>query len=317
VTISNPASVVDEPIYDRNGVRRSKNGRPYVKQVCDPPCDDGRVAGARAGTTKQCPSCKGKGMKEVLYTRCTSFVGVLESRQNLEAWQRRITLLGLAVDGMLWADLLACSPDDRDAIDAIADKAFEVGDGHAAAQKGTDLHALSECVDSGTELVTEDGTEASFADRLDMGAYLGCVQDHGLTFTDMECFVTQDDLKIGGTFDRRAVWSANPCDCGLPVIFDLKTGRIDYGQGKICQQLGVYAHSDRYDAATGARAALDVCQRYGLILHLPQGTGTASLHQADLRAGWDAVQLSAAVREHRRVSNTWLKPIGSALELSP
>jgi hypothetical protein len=310
--------VVDAPeeVFDRNGVRRSKDGRPYVKVHCGGCDGGGRVPGVRAGTTKNCPTCKGKGnAKEVVYTRCTSFVGVLESRQNLEAWQRRITLLGLAVDGTLWADLLACDPDDRDAIDRIADRAFEIGDGHAAAQKGTDLHLLSEAVDEGGPFAIP----ASLADRVDMAAYARARDRHRLRFTDAEVFVVQDDLKIGGTFDRRAIWPDHHTVCSCPaeaVIFDLKTGRVDYGQGKICQQLGVYAHSQRYDPETGDRRPLDVCQKYGLVLHLAQGTGEARLLTADLVEGWRAVQISADVRAHRRESKGWLMDLDDSKLIS-
>lgn len=296
----------DVEVFDRNGVRRSKDGRPYVKIFCGGCDGSGRVPGVRRGTQKNCPTCKGKGnSREVVYTRCTSFVGVLESRQNLEAWQRRITMLGLSVDPLLWADLLACDPEDREALNAIADQAFEIGDGHAAANKGTDLHTLSEAVDLGGRFMIE----ATYADRRDMAAYARARDRHRLVFTDAEVFVVQDELRIGGTFDRRAIWPEHHTLCPCPaeaVIFDLKTGRVDYGQGKICQQLGVYAHSERYDALSGARTPLDVCRNVGLVMHLPQGEETAHLYTADLVEGWRAVQISASVREHRRVSRGWM-----------
>jgi hypothetical protein len=153
-----------------------------------------------------------------------------------------------------------------------------------------------------------------------MAAYARARDRHRLRFTDAEVFVVQDELKIGGTFDRRAIWPAHAEFCGCSadaVIFDLKTGRVDYGQGKICQQLGVYAHSQRYSPETGERSPLDVCQKYGLVMHLAQGTGEARLMTVDLVEGWRAVAVSASVREHRRISKGWLMDLDDVKLISP
>jgi hypothetical protein len=99
-------------------------------------------------------------------------------------------------------------------------------------------------------------------------------------------------------------------------VGDLKTGRIDYGAGKIAQQLAVYANSKDYDPATGGRADQDVCTHYGIVVHLPQGTGEASVHVVDLVAGWEAVKLSSQVREHRRMAKGMLWPLESHPQLT-
>lgn len=322
---------------DPSKVRRSRDGRPFVKQPCpnratntqeafDGGCVDGRVAG-RTSSGKQCPKCKGKGYVEKLYSRCTSFVGVLDDTTQLQAWKLRITLTGLGVDHALLAELDRTDPDDKDALNSIADRAFEVGDGHAKAQKGTDLHTLTEYVDKGwplpaslTDYETGQERPVTLQDRADLAAWLRVVEENSFVFLATEVFVVQDEYQIGGTYDRIIILPMHHlayCKiCGKPVVGDLKTGRIDYGAGKIAQQLAVYAHSRDYDPVTGERTDQDVCQHVGIVVHLPQGTGEATVHVVDLVAGWSAVELSSKVREHRRMAKEMIWPLEQHQELT-
>jgi hypothetical protein len=347
VKLHDPTPAEAEPYVDRNGVRRSKDGRPYVKTPCpnstttgqpgEVCCIDGRIPGKRPGTTKQCPKCKGAGAKEVLYTRCTSFVGALEDRQGLERWMKRTVLVGLAADHKatterndreeVWqldSSILDrvgyVDPDDREALDALADEAFTLGEGYEKAQKGTDLHALTEKVDRGEAL----SHEASLADRRDMAAWRRLYEEYGIENLDVERFVVVDSLKVAGTYDRRVVSSHEAFRCDVcepnrgdgplrqPKVLDLKTGRVDYGGGKMRQQLAVYAHGEAYDPETGRRSEHDVCPHVGFIVHLPAGSGEAYLYRTDLVQGWRDVQLSAQVREHRRSSRNSLELVSES-----
>jgi hypothetical protein len=329
-----------EAEYDRNGVRRSKDGRPYVKNPCPNgaraggDCIDGRVPGKRAGTTKQCPKCKGAGEKEILYTRCTSFVGALEDRNGLELWMKRTVLVGVGADyrlaikhpdsahGLL-ARLLKVDLDDRETLDVLADEAFTAGEGYEKAQKGTDLHGLTERVDAG-----EDLGDVSLADRRDMAAWVRTMNEYGFRVLDVEKFVVNDGLKIGGTYDRRVTSYDERtlcpiCDADIgeetppkPKVLDLKTGRVDYGGGKMRQQVATYANSDGYDAATAERSPHVVCPHLGFILHIAAGTGEGRVYAMDLTKGWQDVQLSAQVREHRRESKGALHLLDDPLELT-
>ena len=322
---------------DPTKVRRSKDGRPYVKQPCPDwfpdaigGCEDGRIDGKKYGTTKQCPKCKGKGYVEKLYSRCTSFVGVLDDRSNLEKWQKRIILVGLRTRPTMMAELAATDPDDKDLLDALADDLFEAGEGHVKAQKGTDLHTLTEYVDKGwplpaslTDYDTGQERPVTLQDRADLAAWVRVVEEHQFIFLGSELFVVQDDYQIGGTYDRRGWMSpfgtenCTACPyCVSPMIVDLKTGRIDYGAGKIAQQLAVYANSKDYDPVTGERTDQDVCAHFGIVVHLPQGTGEATVHVVDLVAGGEAVKLSSEVREHRRMSKQMIWPLEDHREIS-
>jgi hypothetical protein len=320
----------DEGPLDPSKITRSADGRPRIRIACPNAdrvemfdsggtkqmmrlCVEGRAPSAkRAGNTVQCPKCKGVGYKTKLYSRCTSFVGVLDDRSALEKWQKRIVLVGLATDTSRVDELKLVSPDDREVLDAFAAWAFEAGDGHEKARKGTDLHKLSEYVDQGEPLPAELWNEDAQAwrpvtlqDRADMAAYVRTRDELGLVYLDRELFVVNDEYAIGGTFDGLAgnyvLDGEHLCQkCDRPLIVDLKTGRTDYGQGKMAQQLAVYAHGSRYDPATGERTPLDACPHVGVIIALPQGTGEATVLLLDLERGWQAVQLSARVREYRR-----------------
>ncbi|MGH7426250.1 MAG: PD-(D/E)XK nuclease family protein, partial [Candidatus Methylomirabilales bacterium] len=104
------------------------------------------------------------------------------------------------------------------------------------------------------------------------------------------------DLNLAGTFDRIVevrdrLW-----------IADLKTGRdLSYSWGEIAIQLACYAHASHiWDWETNALWAMpEVDRRRGLIIHLPVGKGTASLHVVDLEAGWEAATQAAWVRDWR------------------
>jgi hypothetical protein len=112
--------------------------------------------------------------------------------------------------------------------------------------------------------------------------------------TWIETLTVLDSHKIAGTPDR-----ISTLPTGQRVIFDLKTGSIDYGIGKIAMQLAVYAHSAIYNVDTFERTAHNADKTIGIIAHLPAGSGKCELVEVDLVAGWEAVQLAKEVREWR------------------
>ncbi|WP_189112251.1 hypothetical protein [Pilimelia terevasa] len=197
--------------------------------------------------------------------------------------------------------------EDRDGLNALADQCVEAAGAHAKQRRGTHLHHLSEHVDCGEPLPTCTG-----ADLADMGAYkLATV---ALNFTTIEQLVVVDALKVAGTPDRIAHYSG-PGPAGKAVegnfIADLKTGSVEYGVLKMAMQLAVYAHGQFYDPATGQRSPLpDVRRDWGLIIHLPAGTGECTVYWIDLRLGWEAVQVATQVRAIR-ARRFRLKPLGA------
>lgn len=233
------------------------------------------------------------GGREVAYTRCTTFVGVLEDRFKLGQWEQRQVAIGLS----LRHDLLlaaAAHRNDRNELDRICTQAREAAKASAGATTGTALHRLAQDLDQG---MTLDDLPAS-AQR-DLDAYAEATKR--LTPLLVERFTVVDDLRVGGTPDR--VVEVDLPGWHKPVIADIKTGNIDYGMGKIAMQLAVYAHGLLYDPTTHERTALpNVDLDRAIVVHLPAGSGTCELVEVDIARGWQAVtELCGRVRAWRKL----------------
>ncbi|MDP9144413.1 MAG: hypothetical protein M3N43_06915 [Actinomycetota bacterium] len=227
------------------------------------------------------------GGKPVPYTRCTTFVGVLEDTYNLSRWQQRMVALGLAdrPDLML---AVAAHRDDRDKLNKITGDALEAAKAGAAATTGTALHALTEKVDRDEPL------------GVIPNAYIADLEQYRTTTAPLEVqrieqFRVLDSLRIGGTTDRVVKYGDRY------YIADVKTGSIDWGILKICMQLAVYAQSTPYDFETNTRATdpFQVDLERAIVIHLPAGQGRCDLIWADIAAGWQAVQVAKEVRDWR------------------
>lgn len=240
-----------------------------------------------------------EGGKPVPYTRCTTYVGCLEDTYNLGLWQQRMVATGLAQrpDLLLQVSSLGMQPTKgtpdykkwRAGMDEACGAAREAAAASSAATIGTALHALTERLDRGLDVgIIPDSYKP----------HLAAYEQATATFeaVHIEQFTVNDDLKIGGTPDR--ILKIDGHD--KLVVGDLKTGDTEYGIGKMCMQLSVYAHSLVYHPATGQRAPLgDVDLDRGLIIALNATTGQCELKWIDLAAGWDAVQLATQVRAWR------------------
>lgn len=235
------------------------------------------------------------GGKPVGYTRCTTFVDCMDDKYNLQRWEQRMVALGLASRPDL---LLAVSAhaEDKNALNRITADAQEAAKAHAAATTGTALHALTEKIDRGEELPV-----IPEAYRADLDAYRRATVEFEPLF--IEQFTVLDSLKVGGT-----------PDCGLryrgkAYIGDVKTGNIEHGAMKIAMQLAVYSRSTPYDHESKTRRPYpeEIDQDWGIVIHLPAGTGTCELRWIDLASGWDAVQIASRVREWRKRKD-WYSP---------
>jgi len=230
------------------------------------------------------------GGKKIAYTRCTTFVSALEDTFNLSKWQQRQVAIGLSMRPDL-VGLAAGARHDKKALSDICEQAHQAAASSAAANTGTAIHAATEVVDRGGNM-----SEVAEQYRDDVAAYLTATA--GMSHPHIEQFMVLDSLKIGGTPDRVTVLPD-----GRKVILDLKTGSVDWGMGKIAQQLAVYSRSLVYDIETGMRHPLEVDQNIGIVAHLPAGSGQCRLIEVDIAAGWEAVQLSAQVRAWRARKN--------------
>lgn len=222
----------------------------------------------------------------VAYTRCTSFAGSIDDNYNLSRWQQRMVALGLAERPDLMVSV-AAHHDEKDELNKVCETAIEAAKGKAAAGVGTALHRLTEKLDRGEPLgpvpVEYQADLAAFAEATKPLKVLG-----------IEQFVVNDELQIGGTFDRLYEYE------GRRYIGDTKSGGIDeYRAGKIAMQLAIYANSVLYEPDGSVREFLDVDLNRAIVVHLPAGQGRCELRWVDIRAGWEAVELACRVKDWR------------------
>lgn len=270
-----------------------------------------------------------EGGEPVAYTRCTTFVGALEDTYHLSLWSQRMVALGMSRrrDLVLSASAIT-DPQDRfqkRTLNDIAKSAKDAAAGDAAANTGTAIHSLTERLDRGLPL----GDFVPEEYLPDIRAYATITK--GLDPIGIEGFCVRDDLRVGGSYDRiyaftdefldayearhgqRLYYPMSASDnesygeygpdavdvvevrAGDAVIGDVKTGHVDLGAGKIAMQLGVYANSEDYDHTIGTRSPLkgNPSKDWGLVVHLPAGTGTARLLWFDIRAGFETASTLA------------------------
>ncbi len=325
-----------------NEVPRDSKGRPRIWMPCTKEgCTEGKVPSPKTGNPIKCSTCKGEGRVQRSYTRTTTYIDVLDDKSNLEAWQMRMVLVGVARKTDLLNDVTSLYADQqaaekvlrdlapgtgpeiveeakaaikepKDALNRKAQVAKEAAGAEDKADKGTELHALSELVDTQQELPKG----ISFEDVIDLDAYRRVSE--GFKIVHMEKLVVCDELKVGGTPDRVSEWfgdeplvapDGHEFRPGELIITDLKTGTTEYGGLKMAMQLSIYANSLLYDHETGERTVMDnLSRKWGIIMNVPAGTGRGTLLWADLELGWEAVQVAGAVRRMRSVGGKALKP---------
>jgi hypothetical protein len=219
---------------------------------------------------------------------------------------------------------------DKKKLNALTEQAKDAAGANEKSRKGTYLHDLSEYVDRGDPLPKT----ISGADLDDMAAYM--MATSVLKVVAIEQFVVVPELSVGGTFDRLSYYDG-PGPDGKPIsgnfITDTKTGTIEYGKLKMASQLAVYSRGKLYDhtrfpvdasdkkafatwkkteftaeqAAQAYSPLLPVNQDWGIIVHLPAGTGECNLYWVDLNIGWALAQLALTIRNARSTKGA-MKP---------
>jgi hypothetical protein len=295
-----------------SSVERDGLGRPRIIVGCSDCEGTGTAPSPKTGKLIKCKPCGGEGAnRKRSYTRVTTYIDVLESSKNLMEWKARKVLQGCAMDPTLTLGVTEYDDTEREGRDWLnrrAEVAATIAGASKKAEKGTYLHELSELRDRG-EPLPEDASEQ---DRADIEAYhLGTTDLVNIHL--MEQLVVNDELQVAGTPDRvsypkmalRAP-DGQWISVDEKLITDLKTGRVDYGGLKMAMQLSIYSRSDLY-YPDGTRMKIPgVNQDWGLIMHLPAGSGELTLYWADLNLGWEAVQLAGLVRSMRSRSKAAL-----------
>jgi hypothetical protein len=243
----------------------------------------------------------------VPYTRVTTYIEAPEDQHNLDLYHQRLVARGLAKREALLLRVasLGDMPGDDGPLDkewkktlnALCKQAQEADQGSDKATTGSALHAFTERHDRGQEV---GNVPAAYQKHVDN--YVAATA--GFRHRWIEKFTVYDQLQLGGTPDRVS-WI--PGHDKL-VIVDTKTGRTDFGVGKMAMQLAIYAHSVVYDFGTQQRTPLgDVDLENGLIVALNARTGDCELKWIDIGKAWRYIGLPADVRAWRKVTG-WLRP---------
>jgi hypothetical protein len=275
---------------------------------------------------------KPKGDPRTTYSRASSHGETLEDGTALDRYHQRNVVRGMVAEPALIeqaVDILKMrDPEDaitKQQLNRVADDARKAIYEDEKADIGTFVHLLCQLADeaimrgespaAALDIVRNFEGAAKYVD--DVAAYLR------LTLPIMrpvlvEQFLVTDETKVAGTVDRVNEWLGEPVTMpnevimpGDHVVADIKTGGVEYGLGKFAIQFANYAHGKRYDQRTNTRSDLPdpTSYQWGVLIHVPAGTGTAALYWIDIQAGWEAaVNLAGPVREWRNRSKKLLTP---------
>ena len=237
---------------------------------------------------------------EQSWTRATTIASTLSDRWALEAWAQRNTVRGIGLRPDLYALASSSTADDKDQLNKIVKQAQEAAASSSSANLGTALHQLTERIDRGEILDVPDTWKP------DIDAYLKVLADNQVKVDSIECVVVNPALTVAGTFDR--IVNIN----GALYVADLKTGAnvITYGMSEVAIQLALYAGASHVWQEDGSNSQMqvdgwsyepmpNVSQSAGLVIHLPVGTGSCTLHWVDLEAGREGIELAMRVRDWR------------------
>jgi hypothetical protein len=248
------------------------------------------------------------GTKPLAYGRPSSFGKCIDDDWNLQLWAKRKVLEGLVKDHALYATACALTFDDtskeaKAEINKVVEKALAAVRTDARAELGTALHTMTEKVDRGEVM------DLPPVFRADVDAYQKALAQAGFRVVPgmIELHCVCDELELAGSFDRLL----EHIDTGTIYVGDLKTGAsVDYPHG-YAVQLAVYANSLFYDVDTGQRSPMPdgLSRDHGVIIHLPAGEGSCSVHYIDLAKGWKAAGVAAWVKRDWQKDKGLLSPV--------
>lgn len=252
------------------------------------------VAVAETPDGERMPEPVSARVRDLVHVRDTA---IAKARKADKKGKLAAGQLGTIVDGA-WADF-------KRALNDLAEHLLEVGGAHEKAAKGTSLHALCEVYDrEGIDAVGDMLTAGLItpADLADVEAYGRALEAAGVKVLPeyIEQPVVIHEEKIAGRLDRIVLAKLPGAQRATRMVLDVKSGRIDFGAGKIAQQLEKYAKGTPYDLDTHETLPPHGASRTkALVLHLPAGSGEAAIYVVDLSVGRVGNDLSAKVRAFR------------------
>lgn len=246
--------------------------------------------------------------KEQAWTRVTTLADTLEDKYNVQQWEIRCVIKGMA----LRPDLAALAAnldvtDDKDEMNRMGRTAKETGGGSSGANLGTALHKMTEKVDAGERVIIPPAMAG------EIQAYRNTLATEGVRVDPayLERVVCVPELGVVGTLDKLLV----PVAGGPYQVADLKSQKsMEFGGLKIAVQQAVYAHAYAiWNPVTQAWENPPVLdQVLATIIWLPVGRSLCELYDVDLVWGWTMAKKSLQVRSDRKV-----KPVTRRMPKAP
>lgn len=259
------------------------------------------------------------------YTRSTTFAKAMSDTYSLNVWGNRMVVEGLAKSDDIYAAACALDFEDKDAVNAIAEKAKEFAGAKVGANLGTALHAYSEAVDRGEKINMPPKLRAKIA------AWTTLLKRYNMEVVEIERRVLHtrlDGIGVAGTLDRVVRFTKDTVVTmkqgkkevkhtfkkGDMAILDLKTGKdLSYGWMEIAVQLVVYADANwMFVQPNGPGTEWsyrlmypEIDKNIALVVHIPaQSDGAhAVLYAVDLKFGREVAELAGLVRAARKRKN--------------
>ena len=253
--------------------------------------------------------------KPVGYSRATSISSLLDDTGFLKDWGQRMTALGLAGRPDLFDALKNQDPTDTTAINSICRAALEASGANLRRDLGTLIHTYFErsCIDP-----TFETPEPYAADIAAIHAAISAA-GYRLRPEFSEMVLVLDEHRIAGTADSVLERISD----GALFIADLKTGRTLHPLNHSIQ-LAIYARADAIyrqgpatDGSEDVRLPMpEVSQETAIIIHCQPESAHCDLHELDIAAGAEALDVCIDVREWRKAK--LIKKIeGGGIVISP
>lgn len=231
--------------------------------------------------------------KETHFTRVTTAAETLDDKRGLTDWINRMVAYGMAQQPHLVTLAASASgPDDKDTLNQVVKQAQAAAASDRKAVIGTTLHKLTQRIDQGEVVKVPE----QHRDRIIR--YKTTIAQHRLRFLldFIEGVVCIPDLGLCGTTDRVAEWHHSD----LPVIFDLKTGSLDYAKVAIAQQEAGYSRATHRWDGDRWHEMPEINKEIALVLHLPAETDDEPrLFTVNIAEGWRMLNQSMEVRSLR------------------
>lgn len=239
--------------------------------------------------------------KYLRYSRPSGWGHDLDDESALVLWKIDRAMDGMAASPALVAEVIAAGKTGRK---ALREKAINKGRGEEASELGTALHAMTVKHETDPEWKAPEPFDA------DLAAYDRSLTAAGLRSVHIEVPMVNDEFRAAGTADRiyeatRELLAPDGTRIAPKTLLlaDIKTGgKLDYSLPGYFIQMYLYASGQLYDIDNEVRQGYPdaLHQKWGIIVHLPAGTGVCKLVWVDLEIGRIGANIVRDVRAWRK-----------------